>query len=237
MCKYFIYMYHSTFCNILYFATFFGIINVVSTNTIKLLFPTKINDYLLLKVGEKCASTTHSIIVAYLGIRVLMSPGIWLHRIHFISEESLLLSNISCGYFLYDFIMCLARLNIVGPVFLGHAVMAFTINCISVVSGVGHFYTAAFLVWEISTPFVNVRYFMNKLQIRGENIINALIIFLFLFCRIIWGTFIYYIIIIDTIYVSEGLLLKIPVFIAFLMNALNYYWFYKMVKIVYSKLQ
>jgi hypothetical protein len=228
------------YLDVIHFAAFFGLVNYVSTNTMKFLLKnTKINEkeYILVKVGEKCASTIHSTIAVYLAVNILMNDYIWSNRISFISKESILLSHFTCGYFLYDVVLCLARYKDIGPVFCGHAILAFVINLISIISGVGHFYTASFIIWETSTPFVNIRYFMNKLKIsRFQNINNASILLAFLIFRIIWGSFIYYIIILDTIYLSEGWLLKIPVFIAFLMNAMNYYWFYKMVNIAINRI-
>lgn len=223
------------YLDVLHFAVFFGLVNVVSTNTMRCLLKYTTLDekeYFLVKVGEKCASTIHSIVAVNFAIRILMNDYIWSHRISFISNESQLLSNFTCGYFLYDMALCSIRFKYVGSMFLGHAILAFAINLISITSGVGHFYTAAFIVWETSTPFVNIRYFMNKLGVHVfEKINNVLIMLAFLICRIIWGSFIYYILVIDTVYESEGLLLKMPIFIAFFMNAMNYYWFYKIVKV------
>lgn len=224
------------YLDVIHFAAFFGLVNYVSTNTMKFLLKnTKIDEkeYILVKVGEKCASTIHATIAVYLAVNILLNDRIWSNRISFISEESIVLSHFTCGYFLYDVVLCIVRFKYIGPIFLGHAILAFAINLISIISGVGHFYTASFIIWETSTPFVNIRYFMNKLGIsRFEKIINVSILLVFFIFRIIWGSFIYYIIVIDTIYVSEGWLLKIPVFIAFLMNAMNHYWFYKMIKII-----
>jgi hypothetical protein len=226
--------------DILHFAVSFGLLNVISINIVKTLFKnTSILDekeYLLVKVGEKCASTVHSIIVVYLAHRILVDNYIWAHRISYITKESILLSHITCGYFLYDVVYCTIRYKYVGAIFWGHAALAFGINLISILSGVGHFYTAAFVVWETSTPFVNTRYFMNKLKVSMfKNGIDLMIMLTFLIFRIIWGTFIFYIIVLDTIYASEGILLKIPVFIAFFMNALNYFWFSKMLHIIMHK--
>ena len=223
------------------FSILFALLNIVSTKIAQFLLKNKkydsINDmnYLIVKVGEKCVSTIHSTIVTYFSLKILMNSNFWLHRISFISDESIFLSHFACGYFLYDVIMCLVRFKYVGLVFLCHAILAFVINLISIISNVGHFYTAAFLVWETSTPFINIRYFMHKLKVyKFEKVNNAMIILIFFTFRIIWGSFIYYIIIIDTLKYGNGILLKTPIFITFFMNALNYYWFYKMIKIVYS---
>ena len=50
-----------------------------------------------------------------------------------------------------------ARTTDNGPEFLLHAVVCCTVFCVACAKGIMHYYGAAFLMWELSTPFMYLR--------------------------------------------------------------------------------
>ena len=121
-----------------------------------------------------------------------------------------------------------------------------------------NYYGLAFILYELSTPFLNVHWFLDKLGMTGSNLqlYNGIaLITMFGLCRLVWGTYQSFHIYSDLwkavqdLDASAGLsgdLTKegfeaegLPVVVASvylasntLLILLNYYWFWKMIEAV-----
>ncbi|PNH01206.1 putative TLC domain-containing protein C17A2.02c, partial [Tetrabaena socialis] len=146
---------------------------------------------------------------------------------------------ISAGYFLHDLVMCTIRFSLEGPLYLTHALVCHMAYTFGAATGFLHYHGAAFLMWEISTPFVHARWFMYKAGLANSKlyVLNGLaMLSAFFGCRIVWGYVGSYRLVTDVLRERfiEGSLFPLGgtvgyCLIAAIMNTLNTYWFYKMV--------
>lgn len=98
---------------------------------------------------------------------------------------------------------------------------------------------AAFLMWELSTPFVHLRWFLYKMKYDHTKMYfyNGLsMILAFFLARIVWGYYSSYLLVGDVLrerYVSPPSPFPVGGTVAYctaavVMNSLNTWWFYKM---------
>lgn len=152
-------------------------------------------------------------------------------------------SAITIGYFIWDLYICLRFFKMFGLGFLVHAfaslfVFSQTLRpfCLAWVAG--------FLSFELSTPFVNVNWFISKLPAGTipfyVQAINGLLLMItFFIVRIIWGFYAIYKVSGQLYSAKDQLPLWLPLSIVGLniaLDALNVYWFKKMVSIAAKKL-
>ncbi|KAI1327565.1 DUF887-domain-containing protein [Xylariaceae sp. FL0255] len=94
------------------------------------------------------------------------------------------------GYFLWDLLMTAANLDIFGLGFLAHAVSALVVYSFGFRPFV-NFYSCNFILWELSTMFLNIHWFFDKLGMTGSKaqLYNGIMLILTFFSvRLIWGT-------------------------------------------------
>ncbi|KAF2233117.1 DUF887-domain-containing protein, partial [Viridothelium virens] len=102
-----------------------------------------------------------------------------------------LIQALAAGYFLWDFVLCARHVAVFGPGLLAHAVSAL------VVFGLGfrpvfNYYGPVFILYELSTPFLNVHWFCDKLDLTGSSLqlYNGMaLIASFFLARLCWGTY------------------------------------------------
>lgn len=146
--------------------------------------------------------------------------------------------SITIGYFLWDLYICLRHVRMFGVGFLFHAIAALTVFCCSL-TPVALPWIPGFLIFELSTPFVNINWFASKMPPgtfpEKLTIINGLLLITVFFCiRILWGFYSAYQILKDFIAVWSEIHKAFPIIIMSLnliINVLNVTWFYKMLKI------
>lgn len=161
----------------------------------------------------------------------------------FYDEYASLVAATMVGYFVWDVYLCTRYLAVFGPGFLGHALGSLAV-LLSALTPAFQPWLGKFLIFEASTPLVNVNWFITQLA-RGSTsavvprwlpVVNGLLLLVTFFCvRIVWGVMA---LIAMDYYVWRqwgpetpklvGLL--VPA-INFFMTLLNFYWFYKMVRI------
>ncbi|SMR50512.1 unnamed protein product [Zymoseptoria tritici ST99CH_1E4] len=113
----------------------------------------------------------------------------WEPRIWEYSGLSGLLQSFALGYFLWDFIMCTVHVDIFGWGMLAHAISALSVFALGYRPFI-YFYAPVFLLYELSSPFLNIHWFCDKLKLTGsiyQAINGAFLTFTFFACRIIWG--------------------------------------------------
>ncbi|KAK9766046.1 hypothetical protein K7432_005166 [Basidiobolus ranarum] len=149
---------------------------------------------------------------------------------------------VASGYFLWDTIFHLSHLKDFGLGFAIHGIASFCLG-ISSYRPYLMYFGCNFLMFELSTPFLNFHWFMDKLGYTGSilQIINGVILIIVFFCaRLIWGFWTMYDLTITVIpHVHEVPWVVTTAFaLAFsALNILNVFWFRKMIMSVQSRLQ
>ncbi|CAK9438627.1 uncharacterized protein LODBEIA_P28510 [Lodderomyces beijingensis] len=149
---------------------------------------------------------------------------------------------VTLGYFIWDFYVCLVHFDLFGPGFLFHAIAAMSAFACGFLPYCQP-WAGAFLSFELSTPFVNMNWFASHLPVGTFSekfvIINGLLLMaVFFVVRIVWGFYAISQMGLDMMASLDQIHIFIPVAIVAmnaLLNFLNVYWFYKMVRIARKK--
>jgi hypothetical protein len=95
------------------------------------------------------------------------------------------------GYFLWDLVMAVMHFPVFGPGALAHAVCALTVYIVGYRPFI-NYYSPIFILWELSTPFLNFHWFMDKIKMTGSTLqlYNGMMLLGTFFCvRLVWGTY------------------------------------------------
>ncbi|OTB01492.1 hypothetical protein M426DRAFT_323384 [Hypoxylon sp. CI-4A] len=115
----------------------------------------------------------------------------WQERVWGYTGGAAMIQALAAGYFLWDLIMTVRHLNIFGLGMLAHAVSALLVYSFGFRPFV-NYYSTNFILWELSSPFLNIHWFFDKLNMTGSRaqLYNGLmLIFTFFSCRLVWGTY------------------------------------------------
>ncbi|KAI1407471.1 DUF887-domain-containing protein [Hypoxylon sp. FL1857] len=115
----------------------------------------------------------------------------WQERIWGYTGGAAMIQALAAGYFLWDLIMTASHVNIFGLGMLAHAISALLVYSFGFRPFV-NYYSCNFILWELSSPFLNIHWFFDKLGMTGSRaqLYNGLIlIFTFFSCRLVWGTY------------------------------------------------
>lgn len=146
------------------------------------------------------------------------------------THNSQFFMHISRGYFLWDLYVCLTDVKNNGIAFVFHAIICFSGFCIFSIPYY-QYYGMIFLLYEFSSPYVHIMYFLLKLDLDKTiifKIIQTIFVSAFFIVRIIMGSYhgvmFTYCMINDT-----NLIGYISAVLLFGSTILNYFWFYKIV--------
>eukprot|EP01023_Acetabularia_acetabulum_P063112 TRINITY_DN7885_c0_g1_i2.p1 TRINITY_DN7885_c0_g1~~TRINITY_DN7885_c0_g1_i2.p1 ORF type:complete len:271 (-),score=6.80 TRINITY_DN7885_c0_g1_i2:293-1105(-) len=160
------------------------------------------------------------------------------------SNYSEMLVAVSTGFFLHDCVMCWIRLNEEGAAYLIHGCCCCYTFSFFLVTQNMHWYGAAFLMWELSTPFVHLRWLLYKLG-KEESIAYVLtfvcMFIAFFLARNVWGTYVqfywlydvYRSIVLSPKFIAPNYILVSMFIGGATLGLLNWYWLIKMVNAVY----
>ncbi|CAL5427032.1 unnamed protein product [Camellia sinensis] len=127
----------------------------------------KLNDAEKLEWNNRGFSTFHALVVAVASVYLLLFSDLFdenydnkliVHRSSTLSDT--ILGKISIGYFLSDLAMILWNYPALGGMVLHHGLSMFSIF-LSLVHGQGQFYILMVLFTESTTPFVNLRWYLD----------------------------------------------------------------------------
>ncbi|CAK0787821.1 hypothetical protein CVIRNUC_011043 [Coccomyxa viridis] len=180
----------------------------------------------------------HLLIQIPLAFWVMGTPELSANRLIAKTPASMAMLSISAGYFIYDAAVSIVRYE--GLAYLVHGVIAGVLYTYGALTGFLSYYGAAFLMWELSTPFVYMRWFLftlGKTESKAYIINGLLMVGTFFVARNVFGTFMS----IDFWRVSGRELAHptsslLPAVLWFYrlscisLNSLNAMWFYKMLK-------
>lgn len=196
-------------------------------------------------------SMVQAFVSLYIIYPVLFFPCFKFNVATYQNDYCSMVTALSAGYFIWDLIVCLKYIHIYGFQFLIHAIVALYGSLVPLMPLV-QVWVPKFLVYEASTPFVNVNWFIMQLtNTTGANNsskpwkvplwLNALnglcLMAVFFVVRIIWGNlaqFMYFYQMWKYHNDMSGLkqcLCLILAAVTLVLNILNFFWFSKMVKI------
>jgi len=115
----------------------------------------------------------------------------WNDRVWGYTGAAGMIQALATGYFLWDFLISLIHVKIFGLGLLAHAVSALLVFSFGFRPFV-NFYGCTFILYELSSPFLNFHWFFDKLGMTGSRaqLYNGIILlFTFFCCRLIWGTY------------------------------------------------
>ncbi|KAE8372079.1 TLC domain-containing protein [Aspergillus bertholletiae] len=101
-----------------------------------------------------------------------------------------LLQALAEGYFVYDIIVSTMHIRMFGVGMLFHAISALWVFSFGFRPFV-NFYSPTFILYELSSPFLNIHWFLDKLNLTGSKLQwynGMLLLSVFFSCRLVWGT-------------------------------------------------
>ncbi|KAI9483784.1 MAG: TLC domain-containing protein [Benjaminiella poitrasii] len=142
--------------------------------------------------------------------------------------------SISCGYFLWDTVIAIYFYKYQGISMVFHGIASFSVFLFSFRPFV-NYYGAIFLMYELSTIFLNFHWFMDKLGWTGSRIqlINGIVLLLAFFgARIVFGTIMSYKMWYDISSVKDHVPLRYYIVYGggnLITTCLNFWWFSQMI--------
>ncbi|KAJ5085348.1 hypothetical protein N7532_010119 [Penicillium argentinense] len=101
-----------------------------------------------------------------------------------------LIQALAVGYFLYDLIVSVVHVNMFGIGLLFHAASALWVFSLGFRPFV-NYYAPVFILYELSSPFLNIHWFLDKVNMTGSRVQwynGMLLLSVFFCCRLVWGT-------------------------------------------------
>lgn len=120
--------------------------------------------------------------------RSVMTPQ---ERVWGYTGASGMIQALAAGYFLWDLVVTSFNMDVFGPGTLAHAISALAVYSFGFRPFV-NYYAPIFILWELSTPFLNVHWFFDKLGMTGTRaqLYNGLmLLFTFFSARLVYGTY------------------------------------------------
>ncbi|KAL1835655.1 hypothetical protein VTJ49DRAFT_6265 [Mycothermus thermophilus] len=102
-----------------------------------------------------------------------------------------LIQALAAGYFVWDLGITLLNLDIFGLGLLAHAISALAVYTFGFRPYL-NYYSPIFILYELSTPFLNIHWFFDKLNMTGTKpqLYNGIALLVtFFLCRLVWGTY------------------------------------------------
>ena len=115
----------------------------------------------------------------------------WVERVYGYDGSVGLVQGLAAGYFLWDLMVSTIHLEALGPGSLVHAVCALSISAFGFRPYL-NYYGLCQILFEISNPFMNTHWFLDKLDMTGSTLqlVNGgLLLTTFFFTRLVWGTY------------------------------------------------
>lgn len=113
----------------------------------------------------------------------------WEHRVWGYTGACAMIQSLAAGYFIWDLIITVLHFETFGIGVLAHAISALSVYSFGY-RPVLNYYATNFILYELSTPFLNIHWFFDKLGMTGTRaqLINGIcLITVFFSCRLVWG--------------------------------------------------
>ncbi|ODA78126.1 hypothetical protein RJ55_06729 [Drechmeria coniospora] len=115
----------------------------------------------------------------------------WEERVWGYTGAAGMIQALAAGYFVWDLIITSWNIDVFGFGTLAHAISALFVYIFGFRPFL-NYYGCIFILWELSTPFLNIHWFMDKIGMTGSRmqLYNGfLLLFSFFCCRLIYGTY------------------------------------------------
>jgi hypothetical protein len=136
----------------------------------------------------------------------------WEQRVWGYTGASGMIQGLATGYFLWDLMVTIRYVDLFGYGMLAHAISALCVFSFGFVSPQNppsvclclfsdrlstqrpfvNFYACTFILYELSSPFLNFHWFFDKLDMTGSRaqLYNGVLLLVTFFCcRLLWGTY------------------------------------------------
>jgi hypothetical protein len=118
---------------------------------------------------SRCTSMLHAFIVGGLGAYVLfVEKKLDMEQVWPATNLSVITMAISAGYFLWDSIVVLARYDLFGFLFALHGIYCLYVYAIATFYVVFHYHAMALLMFEWSTPFMNIFFMADQVETKMQ---------------------------------------------------------------------
>ena len=178
-------------------------------------------------------SLVHALIVSILAFRAIILKELPSDPVWGYSESVMRMVAFSAGYFLWDLKVSIHYWKFYGSAFLMHALMASSSMVVSFRPYM-HYYAPFYLLYEVSTIFVNGHWFLGKMGLEGSRlqlVNDVLLILAYLVIRIVLGWWIS-VHALSVIYQNRAETSPVMMIIyggsILLSNCLNAHWFRKL---------
>ncbi|KAI9823562.1 MAG: hypothetical protein M1819_001169 [Sarea resinae] len=115
----------------------------------------------------------------------------WNERVWGYTGAAGLVQAFAVGYFLWDLYISTVYINIFGVGLFAHAVSALAVFSLGFRPFI-NFYGPTFILYELSSPFLNMHWFFDKLNMTGSRpqwYNGIFLLATFFSCRLVWGTY------------------------------------------------
>jgi len=115
----------------------------------------------------------------------------WKQRVWGYTGAAGMIQGLATGYFLWDLVVTLQNVRLFGLGMLAHAFCALVVFSFGFRPFV-NFYGCTFILYELSSPFLNFHWFFDKLDMTGSRaqLYNGILLLATFFgCRLVWGTY------------------------------------------------
>ncbi|KAG1141495.1 hypothetical protein G6F37_006467 [Rhizopus arrhizus] len=182
-------------------------------------------------------STVHCITVVIGSFFIFADKSLNQDRVFGYTKWAADIYSVSCGYFLWDTIIAIYFFKEQGISMVLHGMAAFSVFIFSFRPFV-NYYGAIFLMYELSTIFLNFHWFMDKIGWTGSRIqlVNGAILLLTFFgARILFGTYMSFKMWNDIYLVKDQVPLRYWIVYGsanFVTTCLNFWWFSQMIQML-----
>jgi hypothetical protein len=193
----------------------------------------------------RVVSFIQAIIICILGIPVFNNTFLNDDRVYATTPYSKFYTAMALSYFIWDTAVTSYYVKYFGFGFLIHGIVSTLVFTIALENGFIHYYSAIFLLFEISTPFLDIRWIGLKFKVLNETIElinNIILILIFFFVRICWGWYQVARLAVDLHsvkhepgfpYIGASIILSCNI----ILDILNMYWFGKMMTVAIETLK
>ena len=163
--------YKDTACAFFFFQCIYWVSRVLSEAFSTIYRPLSAADK-----GYWCASTTssiHAVLLCAFSYHAANASGVWVHWDFFLtSPETYFCCSVFNGYLISDLVLAL-YFNFSWPGFemnvIHHLIVIVTL-CMELTGGYGHCFAMSAGMTELTTPFVNNRWFMDKMGMKSSTV-------------------------------------------------------------------
>lgn len=143
-------------------------------------------------VVSLCQSTMINILALWVMFTDEERKGMdWRERIWGYTGAAGMVQGLATGYFLWDLMITLQNVKVFGLGMLAHAMSALLVFSFGFRPFV-NYYGCTFILYELSSPFLNFHWFFDKLDMTGSRaqLYNGIVLLIMFFsCRLVWGTY------------------------------------------------